>query len=199
MRLSASKSLPLSPASPRRIDTLSRSLRSQAMCNDSADVVTSMLKPLVVRHTKAQTRNGQQLLALQPLQYLDELVSPTDAEAAAYAEAHAAARRTRASGVHRLHEHAHALLPLFEAASALVGELGATARTNRHEGLSSPRLSTLTAMTKRIEDRLPSHRDDFRIGVGEVRDAACEARASCNASSEPQLSLGALSCASSPL
>ena len=54
--------------------------RWQATCNDTADVVTSMLKPLVVRHTKAQMRNGHALLALSPCHFEDLLVEPsTDA------------------------------------------------------------------------------------------------------------------------
>ena len=48
--------------------------RWQSEHNDSADVAVSLLKPLMARHTKAQTRHGQVLLALQPCTYHDVLV-----------------------------------------------------------------------------------------------------------------------------
>ena len=74
-----------------------------------------MLKPMLVRHTKSQRRNGTALLTLQPISHEHVLVQPTEAEAALYdASLREGAQIFKEA---RLHAHMHALRPMLEVRS----------------------------------------------------------------------------------
>ena len=144
--------------------------RWRSMHNDAAEAIVSMLKPLTIRHTKSQMREGEVLLTLPPCTFSSILVEPASWETRAYEAAVEVARQVRQNDLHRVHAHEQCLRGLLATCSGLVGELGARALRSRNLGLMDRSLSKLGELTKRLmsEGRLPSHRDDFRIGADEV-------------------------------
>ncbi|EOD24545.1 hypothetical protein EMIHUDRAFT_206534 [Emiliania huxleyi CCMP1516] len=130
--------------------------RYQAMVNDSAEAIVSLLKPLLVRHTQGQRRNGTALLSLKPLSHALVLVAPTEAER----ELYAAARDEGAAVDARLHAHAHSLRPMLEVCAGLHGATGAKAAKAREAGLALSSASNLAKVARRVVPLLPG-RDDF--------------------------------------
>ena len=104
----------------------------------TAEIIASILKPLTVRHTKTQSRNGEALLSLPPVHHNTVLIPPTDHEAAAYAAARAAAAEALAAGRHRLH--AHAALAATLLCSGVTGKLAEDLET-RQSGLTARKTS----------------------------------------------------------
>ena len=141
--------------------------RWQSMHNDAADAVVSLLKPLMIRHTKAQRRDGAALLALPPCTFQTVVVAPAVWERAEYEAAITSAQTLPA---HRLHADAQLLRGPLAVCRGLVGELGQRARRARDLGLMDRSLSGLGALVRRLlaARRLPTQRDDFRIGAEEV-------------------------------
>ena len=130
--------------------------RYQAMVNDSAEAIVSLLKPLLVRHTQGQRRNGTALLSLKPLSHALVLVDPTEAER----ELYATARDEGAAVDARLHAHAHSLRPMLEVCAGLHGATGAKAAKAREAGLALSSASNLAKVARRVVPLLPG-RDDF--------------------------------------
>jgi hypothetical protein len=115
--------------------------RWRSMHNDAAEAIVSMLKPLTIRHTKSQMREGEVLLALPPCTFSSILVEPSSWEARAYEAAVEVARQVRQNDLHRVHVHEQCLRGLLATCSGLVGELGARALRSRNLGLLDRSLS----------------------------------------------------------
>jgi hypothetical protein len=115
--------------------------RWRSVHNDAAEAIVSMLKPLTIRHTKSQMREGEVLLALPPCTFSSILVEPASWEARAYEAAVEVARQVRQNDLHRVHVHEQCLRGLLATCSGLVGELGARALRSRNLGLLDRSLS----------------------------------------------------------
>jgi hypothetical protein len=100
--------------------------------NSTAEIVCSMLKPLVVRHSKSSERDGARLVSLPALRPREDVV--VRAPLGAYAALAAEQRRRRDAGEdpsRRLAAAAHALEPL----AALCGGVDGAARS-RHDSVA---------------------------------------------------------------
>jgi hypothetical protein len=129
-----------------------------SMYNSTAETVITVLKPLVVRHTKSQERSGRKLLQLKATQSNVVRVMCSEAERAAYTQARSHAQQLAV----RLYCNEHALRWLLQPCSGRYFGTLAQAEAARTAGLGARAVSRLDECLahNRHAVALPE-RDDF--------------------------------------
>lgn len=126
-----------------------------SLYNSTAEINATILKPLVVRHTKTQERSGKKLLELGPCIADTTVVPATASFSAEYRAAHSRAAELRRSI--RLQSNEHALRLLLWECVGLVGVLASKVALRRR-GLQNRKISSMERCLNQV--RLPT-RDDF--------------------------------------
>ncbi len=129
-----------------------------SMYNSTAETVITVLKPLVVRHTKTQERSGRKLLKLNPTQSQTVRVVCSEAERACYVQARSRAQQLAA----RLYCNEHKLRCLLQPCSGQNFGRVAELEAARIAGLGARAVSRLDeCLADNVHAVALPDRDDF--------------------------------------